>query len=97
MRVQGVKPWVLWLVGKLGAVWPQSSGPILDLSQSWGSGEFSREWEGGKGVEDGQTGVIGGFPCAWNPLPQTGTRLAPHFLQISAQKSPTQEVFPDCR
>lgn len=27
MRAQGVKPWVLWLVGKLGAVWPQSSGP----------------------------------------------------------------------
>ena len=27
MWVQGVKPWVLWLVGKLGAVWPQSSGP----------------------------------------------------------------------
>lgn len=53
--------------GSWGLSGPRAQVPVLDVSQSWGSGELSREGEGGKGVEGGQTGATGGFPLGLEP------------------------------
>lgn len=85
MWVLGVKPWVLWLVGKLGMSGPRAQVPILDLFQSWGAGSSQGNGRVGKGWRMGKQGSLG-FLCL-EPSSPDRHATRPHSLQISAQKS----------